>query len=219
MAKSFVYVILMVYFFAPSLFAQEVTSLISNLNRHAGNVNQLGPQTNLTPPLNPRLQSALELAKNPSVVERIQKLENKLKQAVRVLASPHASPQAKTIAAEKIARTGPRLQRLMAARAGLIVALNTNLRTSVAQAQGVKPYVSQQGAWLKTTFKIIKDVRGQMSKLSNKTGRQSSLARGVKQMFANNAYQIHSLIKATQQGRHRSTPTIMVEPVTPSTSH
>ncbi len=197
----------------------DLSEMINNLNRHAGNIRGLGSQT-LTPgqPRPPALSSALQLIQNPAVVSEIQRLEGRLHQATRVLANPNSSPQAQRLAAERIARSGPNLIRLMEARAGLVRALNQSLRTSVAQANGVRPYVSNQGGWLNTTLRIVREMRSQLNTVRPQNSTSSmtqSLARGIRSAFQANMYQIRTYFVAPPargRGVPSDTPDFVVDP-------
>jgi len=219
------FLVVAVVFLSQVVLAQTVAEMITNLNRHAGNVRALGSQTiSSGMPVNPRLNSALQLVRQPGIVTEIQRLEGRLHSAARVLANPQSSGNAQRLASERMARVGPRLINLMEARAGLVRALNSSLRTSVAQTQGVRPYVSTQGGWLTTTLQIIREFRGNTPQTSNpRGGPNARLARGLRLAFTNNARSIRSYFGPAAAGARpnapREIPSIIVSPAGNATTN
>ena len=206
------------FFYCGSLLAQTVAELTTSLNAQAGIIRNMGPQTNLKPPLDPKVSSALSVLNNPMVIAEIERMENRLEKAAKVLANPNSASGTRRAASERMAQTGPKLIRLLEARANLVTAFNTNFRTSGAQALGVKPYAVGRRVWLVKTLQIVKDVRGRVGSTPQARGEASNsrLARGIDRMFSTNAYGIQNYFSITKGGRGRAVPTeppnIIVDP-------
>ncbi len=194
----------------------DVAAFVSSLNQHAGNVRALGPQT-MPGPGPSVISSAIRVVQNPAIISEIQRMEGQLLQSVRVLSDTNASPRSRNFAAERMARVGPRLIQLMEARAGLVTALNQTLRSSVAQANGVRPYVSLRGSWLPRTLQIIREARSQLSQSTNRSGATMTqrLARGIDSAFQANRHSIRSFFTTPSGGGRgvpTETPNIIVDP-------